>query len=944
MTPGFHKVTISERTADLLKGEFRALAGRLDALARIAWQFHEGGRCAPGKQIRHLGDGLYKMRLTAALRVPFFFSESPSGVALHLGDIGSHEAGEVWHRVPPVVSIAEALDFTPEPVLIEFAEPLRSERPWPIRRVWDPSWDARRRHEPDAGLLLDLDEEQRAIALSAGPVLLKGGAGSGKTTVALYRLIMGHAAGAGSQLYVTYTPQLKRHAERLYACLAPRRDHAPRFMTIEEVCRAIVRDADQRFPAERRATREVFKQRLFGRLNRFIGRDPERYWEEIQAVIKGDEQLLATPERAYLAREAYLRSPLRTSDDPDAFYRLFEDYRALGLWDDLDLAQAAHRALLSQENPLGTFDELVIDEAQDLTPFHLGILMRLCARPDGFFLAGDTQQAIHPGRFDWLRSRERLYRHWGIAMAREAVQQLGTNYRSPAPVVSLANAIAAWRGESLGDPDASRVVALKDGPGVARLKPGEVPPLPPPDRISARLMIIVPDEAARDALRPRFGEAPLFTIHEAKGLEREHVVLWNLLDADFEVWERRDPLDSRLRYAVNRFNVAVTRAVAQLFLVDAFVPEGWGPLAACPLVEGAPAIERLQDVFESRDEDAAFVAGRARELEANGNLAQAAALYERIREWERAAACHEALSRWDGAALCHEHAGNFKKAAACAEKAEFWRDAATYYDMAGDRRRAAENLVRLGAWQEALPRLKALEDTAGVARCLERLGDFEAAAEAYAKVDDQAGRARCLGRIGHDEAAARDFEACGAWSEAGMHWERAGHLERAYAAYREGGDWRRAGRLKALAGDWEGALSHFRSAEAPLLALYAATRKNDKKAMVRAAERLAIASCDAPRAASRPPDEMIAFWRALMTEEFAWVWEADPLELAPVSWRIFGEVLAGQQERARRTDWGLVDAHVAAERWAEAAELLAAAGRVESVAYLRDRAAKGYSQ
>lgn len=944
MTFGFHKVTFSERTADLLKHEFRGLAGRVDALTRIAWQFHEGGRCAPGKQIRHLGDGLYKMRFTEALRIPFFFSVSPAGVALHFGDIGSHEAGEVWHRVPPVVEIAEALEVAPEPILIEFAEPLRSQRPWPIRRVWDPSWDERRRREPDAGLLLDLDEAQREIATRPGPVLLKGGAGSGKTTVALYRLIMGHSAGARTQLYVTYTPQLKRHAEHLYRCLAPRRDRPPRFMTIEEVCRAMLGEGAGAFSPERRMTLAAFKRQLFGRLNRFIGRDPERYWEEIQAVIKGDEQLLATPERAYLSREAYRQSPLRASDDPDAFYRVFEEYRAQDCWDDLDLAQAAYRSLLAGHNPLGTFDELVIDEAQDLTAYHLGILMRLCDRPDGFFLAGDTHQAIHPSRFDWLRSRERLYRHWQIGLSREAVLQLPTNYRSPEPVVALANAIAAWRGEALGDPDAAPVAALKQGPSVARLKPGEIGPLPHPDRLSARLMIVVSDEAAKRALRGRFGEAPLFTVHEAKGLEREHVVLWDLLDADWAVWERRDPTDSRFCYAVNRFNVAITRAVEQLFIVDAFLPEGWGPVATCPMVAGDEAIARLQGALEATGEDPAFIARRARELEAHGNHAQAAALYERIGEWKRAAACYEALERWDAAAVCHEHAESFKKAAECAVRAGLWRDAATYFDLAGDRRRAAENLLKVNAWQEALPRLRGLGDEAGVALCHERLGEYEAAAAAYERGNDSAGRARCLGRIGQDEAAARQFEACQAWAQAGLHWERAGNKVRAYAAYCEGAEWRQAGRLMAQEGDWEAALRHFRSAEAPLLAMYAAARKNDKKALLRAAERFAIACSSEPQAAAKPPEETLAFWLALMAEDFSWVWEADASELAPVAWRIFGAVFADQADRARRIDWGLLDAHVAAKRWEDAAELLARAGRVESVAYMRDRAREGYSQ
>ncbi|MNY49224.1 hypothetical protein D3C86_1846230 [compost metagenome] len=81
-----------------------------------------------------------------------------------------------------------------------------------------------------------------------------------------------------------------------------------------------------------------------------------------------------------------------------------------------------------------------------------------------------------------------------------------------------------------------------------------------------------------------------------------------------------------------------------------------------------------------------------------------------------------------------------------------------------------------------------------------------------------------------------------------------------------------------------------------------------------------------------------------MTEDFSWVWEADARELAPVAWRIFGEVFAAQAERGRRIDWAVLDAHIVAGRYAEAAELLSRAGRVEAVAFMRERAGEGYSK
>jgi hypothetical protein len=110
--------------------------------------------------------------------------------------------------------------------------------------------EARWRELTDHGgdeLELKLTGEQYAVVRAAGPVLLSGSAGSGKTTIAVHRLAAastGHDAGRA--LYVTYSGWLLDHARRLFAdlvaCRGERPRIAPDFLTVHALYRAIIAD------------------------------------------------------------------------------------------------------------------------------------------------------------------------------------------------------------------------------------------------------------------------------------------------------------------------------------------------------------------------------------------------------------------------------------------------------------------------------------------------------------------------------------------------------------------------------------------------------------------------------------------------------------------------------------------------------------------------------
>lgn len=806
----FRKVLVTEDFHTYLKTTGHVLLPLVERLIDRIEQFILRNHGITGPHIRRLESNLYKARLSYDLRIPFTIKVEGDALDLHLGDVGSHAEGDSWHRNPPSFDARVVLENLESPETLEITTSERSPHHMVCRvRRYESTWFDRLAHNPEASLRLSLSPQQDAFARLQGPILLRGGAGSGKTTVALYRMLLDERP-AGDRLYVTFTPQLKRHAEQLYAELAVPGVPSPRFLTIEELCREILGpDARTLFPPEQRMTGARFRA-LYSRHQAFLGKNPETILEDILGAIKCDERLLFTPDRAWLTRSEYLESKRRLAEDGEQVYREFEQYRQLdATWDDADLARAAWWRVRQHSGGIRNYSEVVVDEVQDLTAFHLALLMLLAESPGGLFLAGDTQQSIHPSRFEWIHTRTLFHAVLGQALGGDTVRTLTTNHRSPGSVVRLMNAITGWRQATWADDTSFEVSTNRDERPLWRLTPSQITVLPEPEQLSTRLMVIVADEVTQIEARKRFGEALVYTVHEAKGLESEYVLLWGLLDHDRVVWEREDPREDRFRMRINRLTVALTRCLDELFVVDDYVPTRWSPWASGAWQEGDEAIQALARVLKVAPEDAAAIALKAENNEARGNLIQAAALYLRIDRPLDAARCHEGLENWREAARCHDRGGGHHGAARCLERAGLWTEAAQQYQKAGAPLEAARCLTQAGQHAQALKLYAAEGAWELVARCHEQLRQWSEAARFYCRAGLPGDQGRMLLKGRAYEDALSVFREIGDSRGEAQALEGLDELEPAIDAYRVAEDWVSVARL-ALSLGWplDGAEAH----------------------------------------------------------------------------------------------------------------------------------------
>ncbi len=301
---------------------------------------------------------------------------------------------------------------------------------------------------------LFLHPQQRALVerRANGPMRVSGGAGTGKTVIAVHRAVeLAKRDKAGGQepriLLTTYTRNLADDLRRQVAQLEPRLPFTEKLSEpgvmvsgLDRVARMILQQAGARISP---IAQEVIGQPR----GRVLTYPRENVWQEVLTLM-GDElpeglrsadfleseyELIVLPQRVTTLKQ-YLRvrRPGRgvalDRSKRAAVWKAMERYRDrsadLGVTSfDEQLALAA--AWLDHEAALGTprpFRHVLVDEAQDLTPAHLQLLRALVEPgPDDLFLAEDSHQRIY--------GKKITLSHYGIQV-RGRSRRLTRNYRT----------------------------------------------------------------------------------------------------------------------------------------------------------------------------------------------------------------------------------------------------------------------------------------------------------------------------------------------------------------------------------------------------------------------------------------------------------------------------------------------------------------------------------
>jgi superfamily I DNA/RNA helicase/mRNA-degrading endonuclease RelE of RelBE toxin-antitoxin system len=313
------------------------------------------------------------------------------------------------------------------------------------------------------GFLLKLNPEQERFVTWAmkatGPTLLKGGPGTGKSTVALYRtreilkqlqatphppnplLPLGEKGeqesgstplarsgrGAGGEgyprvLFTTYTNALVTFSEQLLHQLLGEDARFVEVKTADALMSSISHATEQFQVAQTNELSKLLRQAIPQAIAALEGNvlqqqaqrlilqrlQPEYLLQELTDVIdaRGIETLADYQETTRTGRNISLNKSQRQAIWTLRlhFNQLLKD-QGIATWAQVRL-YALDRLHTMPDPPV--YDAVVVDEAQDLSPVVLRFLVGLCRESNRLFITADANQSIYGNSFRWCEVHHSL--------------------------------------------------------------------------------------------------------------------------------------------------------------------------------------------------------------------------------------------------------------------------------------------------------------------------------------------------------------------------------------------------------------------------------------------------------------------------------------------------------------------------------------------------------
>jgi len=484
---------------------------------------------------------------------------------------------------------------------------------------------------------ISFDDAQQAVYLLPSPLIVVGSAGSGKTALTLEKLK--HADG--EVLYVTLSAYLAQSARELYYANGfEKQGQEATFFSYREFLESIC------VPKGREVSWRDFAG-WFGRMRQqFKGLEAHQVFEEINGVVTSDAG-------GVLSLTAYLELGVRQSIFPrgqrEELYHLFEKYR-----DWLRETGRYDLNLVSHEwNPQAQprYDFVVVDEVQDLTNIQLALILKSLKKSGHFLLCGDSNQIVHPNFFSWSKVKSLFWKDPSLA-ERQDLKVLSANFRNSQEATRVANTLLKIKHKRFGSIDRESNFLVETVSGI----PGQVSLLNDKESVKKELnqktkgsaqvaVLVLRDEDKATA--QKFFQTPLiFSIHEAKGLEYENIVLYrfvsdhraefaeiadgvtsqDLVSGGLEYRRTGDKFDKSLeiyKFFVNALYVALTRAIKNVYLIES--DSGHDLLRLLDLQAGSDTVQVTAKTSSLDDWQK-----EARKLEQQGKLEQADAIRKAI--------------------------------------------------------------------------------------------------------------------------------------------------------------------------------------------------------------------------------------------------------------------------------------------------------------------------
>lgn len=298
---------------------------------------------------------------------------------------------------------------------------------------------------------LKLQGQQDILFKNKDPVfLLEGVAGTGKTTILLYKFVEDVKALIdlgidlkGKVWFIALSERLKREIRASLNIFFPAnllQSVANCVISLDDFFKIYLKDDDhENFHEHDRMTRVDFI-RIFSD----VKMDIDLLWEEYRGILRGynlesDELIISrenyTEEIGWRRGRVDIQQRNRIYNEIE---RRMREIQGSQRWDNLDKSRLIKKHILSGEIKK-EIQLLYIDEVQDFTTSELSTILDLINQSEDFkiAMAGDLSQSVYPSSFTWQSLKENIHNQLQVNVSEE--HDLNENYRSTPYLVDLAN-------------------------------------------------------------------------------------------------------------------------------------------------------------------------------------------------------------------------------------------------------------------------------------------------------------------------------------------------------------------------------------------------------------------------------------------------------------------------------------------------------------------------
>lgn len=313
--------------------------------------------------------------------------------------------------------------------------------------------------------------------------------------------------------------------------------------------------------------KNISNHQLKSRLDKIKNLSLQVIYKEIYGMIFGSEkqEMLSFDEYKTLRKGSF------SNDECEIIYgiaKMFGDFqKTQNLLDN----NVISRKLLKNSEKIKKYTLSIIDEVQDFTQINLKLLKEISLK---MFCVGDALQMINPSYFSFSYLKKLMYDEDVTD-----VEELDANYRNNKKIVEILNNLSdinikqfgthnfVLSGTSVDENTLSNAVYTNDNKFFEEIKTQK----------RENFTIIVADFEQKQALRQIIKKQEILTVSEIKGLERETVLLYNILTSNYDKWQSLEQLNinhkqadenSVFRFFFNLFYVSLSRAKHNLFVYE----------------------------------------------------------------------------------------------------------------------------------------------------------------------------------------------------------------------------------------------------------------------------------------------------------------------------------------------------------------------------------------